>query len=77
MADTPRTTRSDSTAAAKLATLGDVARRLGVPVHRVTYILRTRNIQPTSRAATYRLFDNDVVARIAKELRGGKGVARG
>ena len=34
----------------QLFTVGDLARRAGVPVHRVTYVIETRGILPVGRA---------------------------
>jgi DNA-binding transcriptional MerR regulator len=49
-------------------TVGAIAARLGVPVHRVRYAITTRGIRPTCRASGYRLFAEDDVPRIAAAL---------
>src|SRR5262245_23054546 len=49
-------------------TTGAIARRLGEPLHRVAYVIRSRNIQPARRAGCLRLFSEDQVAHIAAEL---------
>ena len=49
-------------------TVGEIARRLGVPVHRVEYVLRTRSIVPSGRAGNLRLFTEADVERIRQEL---------
>jgi hypothetical protein len=46
-----------------------MAERIGVPVHRVTHVLRTRrHIRPTARAGTLRLFDEAAVGKVRREL---------
>lgn len=51
----------------RLNTIGEVASRLVVPLHRVAYIVRTRKI-PSERLGLYRVFDEAAVARIREEL---------
>ena len=52
-----------------LATLGTVSQQLGQPLHRIAYILRTRqHIQPTATAGRLRLFNQRTIEQIAKEL---------
>jgi hypothetical protein len=50
------------------ATVGEIARRLGKPLHRVEYILRTRDIRPTGMAGNCRVYSDSDVDRIATEL---------
>ena len=50
-------------------TVGEIARRIGEPIHRVEYVIRTRNLQPRGRAGNCRVFTDDDVAYIAAELR--------
>jgi hypothetical protein len=38
-------------------------------LHRIEYVIRSRNIQPASRAGHVRIFTESDVARIADELR--------
>ena len=63
----------------RLATIGEVARALGVPQHRVEYVLRTRpHIRPRARAGRARCFDAAAIAQIRHELhaidaKGGAG----
>ena len=52
-----------------LATVGEIARQLGQPIHRVEYVIRARDIHPESRAGNCRVFSPASVARIASELR--------
>jgi len=65
----------------RLATPCEVARLLGVPLHRVLYVLRSRPyILPRAIAGAARCFDDDAIARVRHELtaidaRRGKGVA--
>lgn len=49
-------------------TVGEIARRLGVPLHRVEYVIRSRQISPTARAGNARLFTEADVRRIESEL---------
>jgi hypothetical protein len=51
-----------------MPTVGEIARRLGEPVHRVEYVIRSRKIRPATRAGNYRLFAGEDVRRIADEL---------
>lgn len=52
-----------------LRTPGRIADVLGVPLHRVHHVLRTRpHIQPVARAGTLRLFDRRAVAMIRHEI---------
>lgn len=52
----------------QLDTVGRIADRHGVPLHRVQYVVRTKGIEPTAIAGRLRLFDRDAVARIRYEL---------
>jgi DNA-binding transcriptional MerR regulator len=58
-----------STVAPPVPTVGEIARRLGVPVHRVVYVIESRGIRPAGRAGTARIFSEADVAYIASELR--------
>jgi hypothetical protein len=49
-------------------TVGEIARRLGEPVHRVEYLIRSRGIEPSGIAGHARVFGEEDVARIAGEL---------
>ena len=51
-----------------LLTLGVIAERAHVPLHRVEYFLRSRGIKERSRAGNLRVFDDDVVDLVRKEL---------
>ena len=51
-----------------MPTVGEIARRLGEPVHRIEYIIRARDIQPSSRAGNSRVFTESDVAYIAAEI---------
>ena len=54
---------------ARFRTPGVLAADLGVPLHRVLYILQTRDhIQPAARAGRLRLYDRGAVALIRHEL---------
>lgn len=60
--------RGSHPSAPHLNTVGRIARRLGVPVHRVEYIIQSRAIAPVAFAGRLRLFDREAVARIRHEL---------
>ncbi len=51
-----------------MPTIGEIARRLCVPAHRVEYIIRARDIRPCGWAGNARVFDEAGVAVIAAEL---------
>jgi len=50
-------------------TVGSIADQLGVPVHRVRYVIESRGIEPSGRAGNARVFSDADVDRIASELR--------
>ena len=50
-------------------TVGEIARRLQVPLHRVAYVIRARGIEPVVRAGNARVFKEADVAHIAGEIR--------
>ncbi len=54
---------------ARLRTPGVLAADLDVPLHRVQYILQTRDhIKPSARAGQLRLYDREALALIRHEL---------
>lgn len=54
-----------------LITPGVVARELGVPLHRVLHVLRTRqHIRHRARGGTLRLYDQEAIAQVRHELNG-------
>ena len=53
----------------KANTVGVIARRFNEPVHRITYIIESRGIQPISVAGNSRVFDEPAVQRIGSELK--------
>lgn len=60
---------SATTEIPQLITPGVIAERLGVPLHRVLHVLRTRpHICPRARAGTLRLFGELAVAQVRHEL---------
>ena len=52
----------------RLPTVGEIARRLGQPVHRIAYVIRARQISASGRAGNARVFPEDAVEVIAREL---------
>ncbi len=54
---------------AKLWTPGRIASELGEPLHRVHYVLRTReHIKPRARAGLLRLYRSEAIALVRHEL---------
>jgi len=51
-----------------LLTVGEIARRLGQPLHRVEYVIRSRNIPPAGWAGHARVFHDADLMRIVSEL---------
>jgi len=51
-----------------LKSLGEIAEQQGVATHQVRYVIRSRGIQPTTRAAGIRLFGLQAQRKIATEL---------
>lgn len=52
----------------QLDTVGRIAHQLGVPIHRVQYVVQRHDIRPAAYAGHLRLFDRQGVARIRYEL---------
>lgn len=58
-----------STSTVKLLTTGVIAKKLGQPVHRVSYILATRHhIKPAALAGNARLYNLKALAMLRHEL---------
>lgn len=57
-----------STSAPSMPTIGEIARRIGAPTHRIEYIIRARSIRPCGWAGNARVFTEESVAAIAAEL---------
>jgi len=51
------------------ATVGEIARRLGEPLHRIEYVIRTRGLKPEFRAGHAGIYSEGDVQYIAAELR--------
>jgi hypothetical protein len=51
-----------------MPTIGEIARRLGQPIHRIEYVIRARRIHPCGWAGNARVFPEDAVEVIASEL---------
>lgn len=52
----------------RLLTTGQIASELGVPVHRVLYVLRSREVREDARAGRYRLYGEKVLESVRREL---------
>lgn len=57
-----------SISAPTMPTIGEIARRLGQPVHRIEYVVRARGICPCGWAGNARVFPEHAVDIIAAEL---------
>lgn len=55
----------------RLLTVGEISRRVGCPVHRVDYFIRTRGIKPLEIAGRARVFGDDVLDLLRSELNKG------
>src|SRR5207244_12627250 len=51
-----------------MPTIGEIARRLGEPIHRIEYVIRARRIGPCGWAGNARVFPEEAVESIAIEL---------
>lgn len=49
-------------------TLGQIARELCAPEHRVLYAIKSRSIQPVARVGRFRVFGRAEIARIGQAL---------
>lgn len=63
----------------KALTIGEIARRLGAPIHRIEYIISSRSLKATLRAGHIRVFSEadvtyieQILRRIAAERLGGR-----
>lgn len=52
-----------------LLTVGEIARRLDQEIHRIEYVIRSRNIRPVGWAGHARVFRDADLDHIASELR--------
>lgn len=53
----------------KALTIGEIARRLDAPTHRIEYIISSRGLQPTMRAGNARVFSESDLQFIGSVLR--------
>ena len=58
-----------STPSKHMVTSGEIGRRLNEPIHRIEYVLRTRDIPPRGIAGNCRVYEEADVERIAEILR--------
>lgn len=62
----------------RLRTPGVLASELGVPIHRIQYLLATRShIRPAATAGRVRLYDRDALEALRRELWAIDGQAEG
>lgn len=50
----------------KALTIGEIARRLDWPVHRVQYAVRAERVEPAFRAGNLRVFNDSVLDQLRK-----------
>jgi hypothetical protein len=50
-------------------TVGEIARQLNEPVHRVQYAVKTRGIEPEAVAGNLRIFPSEALEQVAAILR--------
>ncbi len=55
--------------APSLPTVGEIARRLQAPVHKIIYVIRSRNIAACGRAGIANVYSEADIAHIASELK--------
>jgi len=48
-------------------TIGEIARRLNAPLHRIEYLIRARGIEPVQRAGILRIFSEEDFEVLAAE----------
>jgi hypothetical protein len=65
----PHAARKSMSQPPLLLTVGEIARRLDTKVHRIEYIIRSRNIAATGWAGHARVFTDAALDHIAGELR--------
>lgn len=53
---------------ANFITAGTMAERLGVPIHKVQYVLRSRQIEPVGKAGVLRVYSEEQLAEVAANL---------
>ena len=54
-------------------TVGEIAKQLDWPIHRVDYFIRSRGIKCKMRAGQLRVFPKSIVARLQNERGRGQG----
>ena len=62
----------------QLLTIGEIARRLKQPVHRVRYIVESRNIEAAGRVGNTRVYLENTVQQIANHMQrpGGRTIGQ-
>ena len=58
-----------SISAPSMLTIGEIARRLGEPIHRIEYVIRARRIAACGWAGNARVFPEEAVGAIDRELK--------
>lgn len=53
----------------QVTALGEIARRLDEPIHRIAYVIRTRKIKPLLTTGGRHFYSEASIQRIAGELR--------
>lgn len=53
----------------KLLTVGLIAKQLNLPIHKVLYLITSRNIRPIQRAGSLRVFSEDTIDILRAEMK--------
>ena len=53
----------------QIASLGEIAERLNVPIHRVEYVIRSRQIKPALVVGGRHIYSEAQIQRISSEIR--------
>lgn len=61
----------------KLLTVGEIAKQLDCPIHKVEYIIMSRGIKPVQLAGRFRVFDDGALERIRSEVEKGAAMHAG
>jgi hypothetical protein len=59
-------------AARRALTIGQIAKQLDWPIHRVDYLIRSRGMKPAMRVGNLRVFSDTILDRLRNEHAQGK-----
>jgi len=55
-------------------TVGEIAKRLDWPIHRVDYLIRSRGMKPAMRVGNLRVFPDTIIDRLRSARAHGKEI---